>query len=637
VPLAWSPQVFRTFALTKISLLLAATAFLVAYWAVKTLLGSGARIRWSRLNIPVLVFGGLVVTSYLGSIHRATSLIGDYGPFEGATTYLAYVILYFVAGQLDWGPGRVRWMARALAGGGAAAAVYGLTQYLGYDWLNLRVSFDAQRSAGTFGNPTLLAGYLALVFPVAVVLALTSGKRSERAVFALAGAAIFLGAVTTFTRGGWPAMVLTVVVLLVWQRRQVAARKLAVTVGSSVILLLLLAMWLAPPTAETDPGARIKAVLRPDGGSIEARLAIWGGAGRLILERPVFGHGPDVFSLVFPKHQSEKLSGEADTALFDNAHSYPLQMAVTLGLPAALLFLALFAWHLWRGLAVFAAGDSLVPAMLLGAAAYFMVVLFEPAPFGATFIVWLVLGVVSSANSSLIVIPWSGGSKTARQLAVAAVAVAALAGVTVGGRLYLADAHFAAGNRHYANRRLTPAAYHFKSATALNPRVNEYFMGLAKAYTARREQTESFDDFRLEERALRSAQLNNPYRTANLLDLAEMNIFAAARSGDDRYYDEAGRWIDQALRQSPNSARPHYTKATLEVFRQRWPEALTSFRRALELGPDRPETHYGLGLAYQRLDRKEQAAAAFKEALSLDDSFREAGQALMELGDVDSQ
>ena len=77
--------------------------------------------------------------------------------------------------------------------------------------------------------------------------------------------------------------------------------------------------------------------------SRSTRLDVWPNTLDLIREHPWFGVGVGEFNLAWTLTAFPVRSGE----LFNNAHNLPLQLAVELGLPLAVLVMALFGWAFW--------------------------------------------------------------------------------------------------------------------------------------------------------------------------------------------------------------------------------------------------------------------------------------------------
>ncbi len=76
-----------------------------------------------------------------------------------------------------------------------------------------------------------------------------------------------------------------------------------------------------------------------------SRFAIWRDTLALIRQQPWTGVGFGEFNYAW----SLTPSPHRPTALFDHTHNLPLQLAVELGLPLALLVIGLLVWALWQG------------------------------------------------------------------------------------------------------------------------------------------------------------------------------------------------------------------------------------------------------------------------------------------------
>ena len=101
-----------------------------------------------------------------------------------------------------------------------------------------------------------------------------------------------------------------------------------------------------------------------------SRFAIWADTLALIARQPWLGVGWGEFNFAWTLTPFP----DRPTAFFDHTHNLPLQLAVELGVPLALLVLALFAWSLWRAFAARAARRT-TPQRLTLRAAFMMVLM----------------------------------------------------------------------------------------------------------------------------------------------------------------------------------------------------------------------------------------------------------------------
>lgn len=76
----------------------------------------------------------------------------------------------------------------------------------------------------------------------------------------------------------------------------------------------------------------------------EGRLAAYGSAIAIIREHPLFGAGFGNFEAAFPAYRLSELGSHG---IWDRAHSTPLELAVELGVPAAILIISTGLWYVY--------------------------------------------------------------------------------------------------------------------------------------------------------------------------------------------------------------------------------------------------------------------------------------------------
>jgi putative inorganic carbon (HCO3(-)) transporter len=206
-------------------------------------------------------------------------------------------------------------------------------------------------------NPNMMAGALvmALPFPLAMLLVspdglppvsravlpavgwVLDGRWFRRAWFAVAALATAVVLVLTKSRGGWIAGGATALVLLGRQRRAF--------------------LWLVPPALlglgllawRVGPSALLDAVgLEAGVPGWEARVEIWSRAIYMVQDFPFTGVGANTFGAVADVLYPFFLLGP--DAGIPHAHNLLLQVAVDLGIPGLVAFLAILLLSLWCAL-----------------------------------------------------------------------------------------------------------------------------------------------------------------------------------------------------------------------------------------------------------------------------------------------
>lgn len=326
----------------------AALALLAFFW-----LGSLARRRpWpvtpfngALLLFTVMIGVGIVVTIHPDlTLSKATGLILGVGLFRwsagmrGRTRLLLALAIFLLAALGVWGLG--------FLGAAWSPKVPGLEAWL--DHLPKRViSLPGAPERGI--NANQLGGVMALLMPVPVALALRGHFtwRSLPLRFLLGGLAVVWGGtlVLTQSRSGWAGGAVGLVVLAGlwglsgrqrWQWWAGAAFLLLLAMGTVV----LLAHWGPERVAEILTAEPLGPVDSPAGMiTLQGRLDIWSRALHAILDFPFTGCGLGTFRrIVWVLYPLYGFPPGRDIA---HAHNILLQVALDVGLPGLVAYLAL--------------------------------------------------------------------------------------------------------------------------------------------------------------------------------------------------------------------------------------------------------------------------------------------------------
>ena len=299
----------------------------------------------------------------------------------------------------------VRWLVAGVLIGGVSQALLGLYQFvnrIGPDWFIILGRF--MRASGTFRQPNPYAGYLGLILPVAVSLAIWSWaalllgdgnqageetrprrlhpveqwvgwgvKLAPWLFFNGAALLIAAGLLASWSRGGWLGMLAGVGVVIVFRSR------LAALISGLALLLLLTTLLLGSfrPDAIPEPvAARMQEVpaflgmtdvlsqpVTDENFAVIERLAHWVAAIRMWEMAPWLGVGPGNYATVYPLVRLPRW----EEAL-GHAHNIYLNVLGETGLVGLTAYLALWigvvVW-VWRRFQRFPPG-SYAGALALG-------------------------------------------------------------------------------------------------------------------------------------------------------------------------------------------------------------------------------------------------------------------------------
>ena len=223
------------------------------------------------------------------------------------------------------------------------------------------------RSYGTFEQPNPFGGYMGLIWPVALGVALYGVSRSAhsvlRSAYWVAGgvaALAFAALVLSWSRGAWlGAAAAGVVVLVVALRRP--AISLAALLAAALLALALNVAGLLPESIRarlTDftqqfSSFDVRGVNVNDANySVIERLAHWQAAQNMIVDRPWLGVGFGNYPAVYDQHRAMKWPNA-----LGHAHTYYLYVWAEIGLLGLVAYALLWLIVIARTLSLAARGD----------------------------------------------------------------------------------------------------------------------------------------------------------------------------------------------------------------------------------------------------------------------------------------
>ncbi len=343
----------------QLGVLLLASSLLLAvpplFWA---LLQGTRRLRrpWGsdRLNWVFLLIAGLML---LGAPRAHSGWLA----WVGLMNWLPFFWGFWGFQPYMATPGARRRMALLFVAGGVPVLVTGLGQhFLGWSgpwqalgglviWHMAPGGLPPGRLSGLFDYANIAAAWLAFSWPLLLAAALEPGlawtrRWSWRLVVVLALVAAQLAALyLTDSRNGWGAAVLAVPLVL-GPARWLWLLPLLLLALAPVLLAVLPGVpdLLQHPARALVPEAiwgRLSDLAFSDRPLASTRLGQWTVAAGLVGERPWLGWGAAAFSLVYPKRAG---------VWHGHPHNLPMDLAISHGLPVALLLVGVVLWLLLR-------------------------------------------------------------------------------------------------------------------------------------------------------------------------------------------------------------------------------------------------------------------------------------------------
>jgi O-antigen ligase len=247
-----------------------------------------------------------------------------------------------------WAPPiTLAWLLAALL-----SSVIGLMQYMGASaagtpWVSsaaLGEAFANLRQRNQFASLTNI-GLLVVLGWAAQAHRLTKNRRWTTGLM-LSTVLLALGNAASSSRTGFVQLGLIVTMAWWWHRQSPhLSTPLMRRLLLAAVVGYLLAALVLPVMVGQAFGGGIFARLQDGGAACSSRMVLWSNVMQLIAQKPWLGWGWDGLRYA---HFITLYEGPRFCEIMGNAHNLPLHLAVTLGLPAAVLLCGGGTWLVWR-------------------------------------------------------------------------------------------------------------------------------------------------------------------------------------------------------------------------------------------------------------------------------------------------
>ncbi|HEX21408.1 MAG TPA: tetratricopeptide repeat protein, partial [Actinobacteria bacterium] len=227
-----------------------------------------------------------------------------------------------------------------------------------------------------------------------------------------------------------------------------------------------------------------------------------------------------------------------------------------------------------------------------GMLAYFIFIMFSVNSPGSAFIWWIFIAIIISANAEPVV-----GSislpKIAKSLMNTAVVIIGLVLMGMSLRPFWAGRDFQQGLNLLKTGRGVAADPYFKSALKLNPYEDLFYWDLGQAYLRIDKNRGDKINWALAITYFKKGKAMNPYQVDNYAFLGDAYIYAARRY-NPRYYNDAVKNFNKAIKLRPYSAQMYYLLGLSYQGLGNRQQMNYALRRAKELGFKFPKGSNGL-------------------------------------------
>lgn len=641
VPIIFDNFTFDPFDLIKNVVFRIIVSLMIFFFALDFLIKKRAEFNFHPATYFMIAFVIWAAFATFDSVVFWTSFWGKYRRFEGLLaflTYLAFLIISVDVFSRD--KRRIEGAVKVALITGSIISIYGIMQYLGYDFLKWgSLPFEARRSFSTLGNPALLAGYLVTVFPLAFGYTIFSERTSDIVIGVISTLLTFTCLVTAFNRTSWLAAALAIIsmAMIIWFLSKKKAiepwviRNMLIIVATLVVMFLLLAIHSQLQKTPLTVVKRIEQMTEV-GGSFAHRIEIWKSGLRMINAEPFNGLGPDTFRATSRMFQGERYGHIAPDIVADNAHNYEIQIAAGTGMPGFLFFAAFLIYVFFEGLRIlykktFSANEihfystwelaslGVNLGILVSFLAYFFQMITSVSVIGSTIMWWFAFAAILSQGEKLRNISISLSDFAGSFLvAISSLIIILMAYFNI--RLMIADSYYLQSKAYTGYPMfLSVQEEIIKKAMNYNPWLWDIPAEMARSYFTAYRNTNNKEYL---EKALNYAIL------AEELDKYEADVKALLVQIylDRSSYDPTSLVEAEVLAQKMTEMMPHHYVSWMllgEVYylKADYVQAIRMFEEAIRNNPRCAEAYYFTSLSYRRLGDTEKEARFLEKARSI--------------------
>lgn len=559
-PLTFCPNLHDSFTLPKTFLVRLIALLIFMLWLLKSSFIDSFKFKFNSSFILFLPLLLSISISSLFSTNPHFSFFGAYKRYEDFVTYLVYAFLF--AGAINFIKTKeLKKLATAAIVSSSLVSLYAILQHFGFDFLSVSPEAGAPRSFSTFGNPTILANYLVMIFPISLALFLIK-DRYWRYPFVILPSLSFFALIFTGSKAGIFAFAVSIIVFCFSLTR---SRYLKIALFSTLIFMVIFSVVFALAIPEF----------------FATRSIIWQSTARMIKLKPFFGYGPDSLSLIYPKFLPKSYY-LLESARVDKAHNEVLQIAATLGLVGMLFFLALLFSLAFQSVDLIRSVQDLKEKTLFtgifaGSLAYITAIQFSFSQNEVTFLFWIFVGaLVANAKNKKI---WLGLNKSHKPILLILFFVAFCGFYLVSVKPLIANYYFTKAASQEKRGEITQAINNYTVATKYNPNCSIYWKSLAQMY--------------------QSLALKGPNKNTVLITSYSVDLYKKAISID------------------PFDSLFYVNLGHLSLVNQDIEGGLTYYRKCLSIEPPLADAYIGLGAIYSAKDLN-RAAKFTRKALVLE-------------------
>jgi len=616
-------------------------------WVTKAVIIGELNIKRTPLDWPIIGLLVFFIVSTVMSVSQKDSLIGLYGNSSKSLAAIIIFILFYYLVINNLNQKRIKILFWGLVSSTSLVVVYSLLQLLG----KFVLPFDFTRSISfnPLGSLSELTMYLVITLPL-LVIGLTqiseihtnlNNKTLKIAIKIILGIIILASLFVLMLLNGftfWPAAIVGVVIVLMFLLSKIikiSSSNLVIPIATFLLLIILLVLG----------NFNIMSLNLPTEVSL-SRGTSWGIAKASLKQDPFFGSGPSTFVYDFVKYKGTDFNASPLwNARFNNPSGIVFELMATVGgLGALAAVIAVLIALSICFLTLIKAQRNESQSILLALFASFITVIIFSLLFSLNGSIILISALVIILAVAMAIINYPEKFKTLNlsfrtspkyALALAAIFLTLSAAVvilfTLGVKMYLADFYIAQSLR---TNDLNQKIIKVNQAILLTPYQDAYYINQANNYmTLANQEAQGGRNQTVIENAL-SLAIDSGKKALEISpnNVSDNEAMALIYENASFYVRGALEWAEALYNKNialePDSPTPYIRLALINMARANAEtaasekehyinEAIKQYDLAIAKKADLGAAYYGKAIAYETLNKADDAIENLKQAVIL--------------------
>jgi len=641
IPLIIFSQYLSPFHFGKMICFRILVELMAVFYILLILIDKKYRPKWSLLLISFTIFTGLYIFCGIIGVNFYQSMWGTLERMGGIFSFIHFwvyfvILISIIRTREEWN--KILRIS-VFVGFLSVLFAYGQRLQLG----NFFVGWQhGERVIGTIGNPALFAGYLLFIFYLALLFLLK--KRTPAKEKGFYAAVLILGIPVLFmtaVRGAIFAFFVSLLLLGLFFIFFSKNKKVKIYLLIAIIIFLILAaiVWTnrSQDWVKNSSWLNRLANISISTSTVQTRLWSWKSAIEGWKERPIFGWGPENFTVLHMKHFDPRhFTHIGAETIWDRAHNIVLNTLATMGIIGLLSYLAIFVLIFYVLIKKFKEkriGWITLGVLLAMLVAYFGQNLFIFDTTANYFLFFLVLGYINylslrKKDLSFEASQFSGAKEENRRPSVLLIIILSILALILIYQTNIkpARANFActrailagrAGNVQQAFNKYQEAL-NYKSPQGSYETRHKLATFAIQVVENQRSRNQDFDP-NLLYYPIREVNKNIeefPLDTIPYLYLGRMYILLIDKE-PELAGQQAEEAIYRAMELNPRNPRIWYEMGQAQLSQKKYQESYESFKKALELNPNVAISYWFFGVTAYHVGNYEEAVANIEKAIEL--------------------